>query len=158
LNQEDNLMEQSSSQGPSVWTGRGVVAALELRLADEDAAVGVDAGAELELEGEVLGKLLRGVERGDEPLLALGEVDGEDAIAGRVSPRIAGLGLAVELLGDVADPGGVAIRLGAEAPAGEVFAVEQALETGGRLPDVGMNRGRERDPQEGDERAEFSRA
>src|SRR5207253_5645197 len=99
-----------------VGAGHWVVAALELRLADENAAVGIDAGAELELEDEVLGKLFHGVELGDEPLLALGEVHGEDALPGRVPPGIAGLGLAVERLDDVADPGGLTVHLGAEAP------------------------------------------
>ena len=99
-----------------------------------------------------LRKLFHGVKLGDEPLLALGEVHGEDALPGRVPPCIAGLGLAVELLGDLADPGGLTVHLGAEAPAGEVSAVEQALETRLRLPVIGMDHGRERDRQKGDER------
>ena len=45
-----------------VRAGEGVVAALELAAADEDAAVGVGGGAEIELEREVVGEVARGVD------------------------------------------------------------------------------------------------
>ena len=71
--------------------------------------------------------------------------------SGPIPFRIARLDLAVELLGDITDPRGFAVHPGAEAPAGEVAAVEQAPETGLRLPVLGMDHGRQGDRQERDE-------
>ena len=99
-----------------VGAGKEVIAALELRGTDEDAAVGGRRGPELEPEEEVAGELLRGPELLDAaPLRRRG--DDDPAILGDVAAVGAALAaVEVELL--------LERRLVAVAPAGEVVAVE----------------------------------
>ena len=72
------------------------VAALELGLAQVDAAIGIGRGAEFELEDEILRELLLGPERLDTPALG-GRGDDEASVDGTVAP-VGALGLPVELL------------------------------------------------------------
>ena len=107
-----------------VGAGYQVIPALELRPANENAAIGIDAGPEFELQDEVPRELLHRVELRNQPILPLGEVDGENPVLGGETAVVAGLRLAVELLHDLADRGGLPVHLGAETPPAEVLAVE----------------------------------
>ena len=75
-----------------VGAGDEVIAALKLRLAEEDAAVGVDGGAELQLEGEVAGEFFGGPELTEAGAFGgVVRMDGEDFAIGGV-PAVAGFG------------------------------------------------------------------
>src|ERR1039457_2572354 len=117
-----------------------VVPALKLWPTDENAAVGIDAGTEFELENEVLREFLHGVKLRDQSILPLGEVHGENAVLGGVTASVAGTRFAIELLHDLGDRGGLWGHLGTETPSREVLAVEQASELRVRLPLVGVQR------------------
>src|SRR5262245_6164370 len=124
-----------------VGAGEGVVAALQLRPAQVDAAVGERRGAELEPQLEVLGELARRPELLD--LAVLGRRRDHEAPADRAEAAVRALAHAVEArrFGDEWPLGGVRVRrlpargarlVGlarrAVAPAREVPAVEEALE------------------------------
>ena len=133
-----------------VGTGDEVVAALELGFAYEDAAVGVDGGSELELEDEIFGELGDGVDLAGEFVGLGGEVDGEDAVFGGVGSGVFGFGFAVVFLEDFARCGDLFFDFGAEAPAGEVFAVEEGDEAGLGGPVVGLEGGGGEGEEEGE--------
>ena len=101
-----------------VRSGQGVVATLELRLSDEHAAVGIRSRAELQLQHEVLGKLVR---RPQLLTTAPFRRRGHDqpAMFGHIASVIAAR-LAIER--------GLLFKslLDAQAPTGQILAIKQA--------------------------------
>ena len=78
-----------------VGSGDEVIAALELRLADEDPAVGIHRRAEFELEHEVFRKLRDRVKLSGELVGLIGEGHGNDPVLDDVASGIGGFGFTV---------------------------------------------------------------
>ena len=126
-----------------VRAGDEKVAALQLRLAQIDAAVGVGRGAEFEAQLKILGKLASGPERLNATAFG-GRRDDETSVDGAVA-SVRALSLSVERLVSLHfhEQWGAGLgrtfagRRGAVAPSGQVLAVEEAHEAGLRLEVAG---------------------
>src|SRR5688572_22594196 len=91
-----------------VRAGEGVIAALQLRLADEYAAVGVGGGAKFEFQGEIFWKFFRGPKLLDPAVFWRRGYD-ESTVLGHVAAIIA-FGFSIEI-----------VRL--ESPTGQILSI-----------------------------------
>lgn len=104
----------------------------------------------MELEDEVFGELGDGVDLASEFVGLGGEVDREDTVFGGVVSGVFGFGFAIVFFEDFARGGDFFFGFGAEAPAGEVLAVEEGDEAGFGGPVVGLEGGGGEGEEEGD--------
>lgn len=93
-----------------VWPSHEIIAALQLRPADEDAAVGIRRRAEFQPENEIVGEGLSGPDHLDQPRRS--RMHGQNSVSGRVASVVA-RGLAVKIVCPV-------------TPARQVVPVKQA--------------------------------
>jgi len=118
-----------------VRPGDEIIAALQLRLADEDTAVRIGGGAKFQPEIEVVGKLARRSDFLHQPRCPW--MHGQDAVCRRIAAVVTG-GFAIEIICQI-------------APAGEVYPVEQADVTRFQFEIVGTGRAAgDRNGQESD--------